>query len=96
MHDAILDLGIQKAVPGSRLFAVLKGALDNGMRIPHADTVLPTDERIRGRHIEEYAAKLKGNAESYQKKFSGYLKNNADPGQITKMFDQVKNKIMGG
>jgi len=92
VQEAILDLGIQKAVPGSRLFAVLKGAIDNGMKIPHSDSVLPSDERIHGKHIETYAAHLGNDKE---KKFSGYLKQNADPGSISKTFDQVKNKIIG-
>ena len=95
INEAILDLGLNKSVSGSRIFAVLKGAVDNGLQIPHSESVLPKEERISGKHIEEYAKKLKDNNEEFKKRFGAYLKNNADPLSITKVFNDAKNKING-
>ena len=50
----ILDLGLQAASHGSRVYATLKGIVDAGFEIPHDPSVLPSDERIRGEHIAEY------------------------------------------
>jgi large subunit ribosomal protein L18 len=95
VKEAILDLGLNKSVPGSRIFAVLKGAVDNSMQIPYSDSIVPKEDRISGKHIEDYAKKLKENAEEFNKRFSSYIKNNADPLTITKAFNDMKNKITG-
>ncbi|MCQ6962054.1 50S ribosomal protein L18 [Methanolobus chelungpuianus] len=50
----ILDLGLQVASPGSRVYATLKGIVDAGFEIPHDPSILPSDERIRGEHVAEY------------------------------------------
>jgi large subunit ribosomal protein L18 len=49
---AILDLGLQTPIKGSRLYAALKGAIDGGMAIPASDEIFPTAERIAGGHIQ--------------------------------------------
>jgi large subunit ribosomal protein L18 len=66
--EAVLDLGLQTSTKGSRLYAALKGVLDAGVIIPHSESILPNEDRIRGKHISE---------------------------EITKQFDDVKNKIEG-
>ena len=53
INEMILDLGLQKAIKGSNLFAALKGAVDAGVDIPHSDDILPSEDRIKGKHIEE-------------------------------------------
>lgn len=50
----VLDLGLQAASPGSRVYATLKGIVDAGFEIPHNPSILPSDERIRGEHVAEY------------------------------------------
>ena len=95
ISEAILDIGLNKAVPGSRLFAVLKGAIDNGLNIPHSADILPSDDRIAGKHVESYAQSMKEKKEEYDKRFSGYIKNQTDPSQISKQWESVKQKIMG-
>lgn len=42
----ILDIGLNRNVKGSRIFAVLKGAVDGGLNIKHDPKVLPSDERL--------------------------------------------------
>ncbi len=43
----ILDMGMHRNVAGSRIYAVLKGALDGGLQIVHGDKSLPTLEKIK-------------------------------------------------
>ncbi len=49
--EGILDLGLQNPRSGTRLFAVLKGAVDAGLNVPHDPTCFPKEERISGLHI---------------------------------------------
>jgi large subunit ribosomal protein L18 len=57
IEEAILDLGLQTSTKGSRLYAALKGVLDSGVNIPHSESILPNDDRIKGKHISEEIAK---------------------------------------
>ena len=54
-----LDFGLERNIKGSRIYAVLKGAIDAGLSIPHSPDILPSDERLSGKHIIDYAQKLK-------------------------------------
>jgi large subunit ribosomal protein L18 len=51
---AILDIGLNRATPGARVFAALKGAVEAGLDVPHGEQILPSDERVRGAHIAAY------------------------------------------
>jgi len=44
--EAILDLGMQRNIKKSRLYAALKGAVDAGFSVPHSSEALPTDAQI--------------------------------------------------
>jgi len=46
IKEVVLDIGLQRNIKGSRIFAVLKGALDAGLNIPHNKEALPSEERI--------------------------------------------------
>ena len=52
-NEAILDLGLQMSTKGSRLYAVLKGVVDGGLNIPHSEEILPSEERLHGKHIQK-------------------------------------------
>ena len=78
--SAIVDLGLQTPATGSRLYAVVKGAIDAGMSIPCADDAFPSEERLTGKHIADYS------------KVSKQFKNDASA--ITKSFEDVKKKIL--
>lgn len=41
IKDAILDIGLHRNIKSSRIYAVLKGLLDSGIRIPHNPDALP-------------------------------------------------------
>jgi large subunit ribosomal protein L18 len=51
---AILDIGLNRATPGARVFAALKGAIEAELDVPHGEEILPSDERIKGAHIAAY------------------------------------------
>ena len=52
IKEAILDIGMRSPIKGSNVYGVLKGALEAGLQIPHSAEVLPSDERIKGKHIK--------------------------------------------
>ena len=91
----IVDFGVRYLTPKSRLFAVVKGAIDGGLSINASDDFFPEDERVEGKLIEQLAVKLKDDKEAYAKQFSEYVKQGIKPEEISKVFAQVKQKIMG-
>ena len=95
IKKAILDIGLRTPVKGSRVFAVLKGALDAGLEVPHSEEVLPDDSRIRGEHIANYAKMLASeNPEEYNRRFSEYLAKKLKPEKLPEHFAKVKEKIL--
>ncbi|MGC9170167.1 MAG: 50S ribosomal protein L18 [Thermoproteus sp.] len=95
VRKAILDIGLHRPTPQSRVFAVLRGALDAGLEVPHDEDVLPEDDRISGAHVAEYAERLKSeNEEEYKRRFSRYLQRGLAPEELPKHFEEVKNKII--
>jgi len=57
---AVLDIGLNSPARGARMFASLKGLLDAGIDIPHDESVLPSPERLQGKHLGEAAVKAFG------------------------------------
>jgi large subunit ribosomal protein L18 len=53
VNEAVLDIGLNRPIRGSRIFASLKGLIDSGLQIPHDDSILPKEERIKGQHLKE-------------------------------------------
>jgi hypothetical protein len=51
VKEAILDVGLNPPVKGSRVYAALKGAVDAGLDVPHSPEILPDESRISGEHI---------------------------------------------
>src|SRR3989338_277980 len=94
IEEAILDIGLQKSVNGSRIYAVLAGAVDAGLKIPHNPDVLPSKERLSGAHISNYAKHLKENDLLAKKQFNSYIKNKIGPEDIEKNFEDVKRNII--
>lgn len=54
INNAILDIGEKSPTKGAKIFAVLKGAVDGGLDIPHEDKKMPDAERLSGGHISKY------------------------------------------
>jgi large subunit ribosomal protein L18 len=51
VENAILDIGLNPPVRGSKVYAALKGVIDAGLDVPHDPEVLPTEDRLAGKHI---------------------------------------------
>ena len=49
---AILDIGLSRSVKKGRIYAVLKGILDSGIKIKHKEEVFPDEKRIKGEYLK--------------------------------------------
>lgn len=58
LEEAVLDIGLNTATPGNKVFALQEGAIDAGLDIPHSESVFADWERTRGEHIAGYAESL--------------------------------------
>src|SRR3989344_2571851 len=76
IKEAVLDMGLNESIKGSSIYALLKGIIETGLLINHNKDILPSYERVSGKHISDYALKIKNNKDLYNKQFSKYLKNN--------------------
>ncbi|MGF7118179.1 50S ribosomal protein L18 [Methanobacterium oryzae] len=91
IEGAILDIGLKSPTKGTKIFAVLKGAVDAGLHVPHGEVVLPDEGRIRGEHIAKYAESL--SEDEINKKFSKYIQNGLSPKDLPDHFEKIKQKI---
>jgi len=89
IKEAILDIGLHTPTRGGRVFAVLRGAVEAGLEVPHSPEVLPDDSRIRGEHIAQYY-------EMRPELFSEYEKRGLKPTDLPQHVDEVKEKILAG
>ncbi len=53
IEEAVLDIGLREPTKGATVFAALKGIIDAGVEVPHSDTMLPSKDRIAGKHMKE-------------------------------------------
>ena len=89
--EAILDIGLSRAVHGSKLYAALAGAVDGGLNIPHSKDCLPPTERLTGAHISAYGEQLKKKPEGSTSQFKS-----SEPSKITSQFTTIKSKLLKG
>lgn len=94
VRNAILDMGLNKASKGCKIFAAVKGAIEAGLHIPCDPSVFPSKERIGGTVIAEYAKMLSENPEEYERRFSDYLKRGLRPEGLPKHFEEVRGRIV--
>ncbi len=96
-EEVILDTGFRTPSAKGKIFAFVKGAVDGGLDIirGNEEKTFPSEEVISGKTIQDYAIKIKENKEVYNKLFSGYLKNKANPETIVDEFNKIKTKILG-
>jgi large subunit ribosomal protein L5e len=102
-----LDVGLNRTTTGSKVFAVMKGATDGGIEIPHSVTrfvgydkegkALKADvlrKHIFGGHVADYMKSLKDeNPPKFQKQFGEYIKAKIEPGQIEAKWTAVHKAI---
>lgn len=58
VKELIVDLGLSYGIKGSREYAALKGAVDGGLNIRCSPKIFPSEERIKGTHINENLTKI--------------------------------------
>lgn len=104
---ALLDVGLRRTTTGSKLFGVLKGALDGGIEVPHSESRFVGFDKegsklsaevlrkyIFGGHVRDYMNKLKQeDPAKYEQLFSTYVKNKIDPNNLEAMWTQVHKAI---
>ena len=86
VEEVMSDIGRRSPSHGSVVFACLKGVQDAGVNMPLSETAVPSEDRINGSILDNYA---KENVE----KFSKYTKAGITPGEIQKAFDKAKEAI---
>ncbi len=96
IKTAYLDIGLQTSTKGSVLYAAALGAKDAGLGVPIGKEILPSQDRVSGKHIAHYAETLKkADQAKYNKQFSHYAKNNIEIEKIPQKFTEAKEKING-
>lgn len=95
IKECIVDLGLNVSKKNSRLYAVVKGAIDGGLKVICNEKVLPDEGKISGKHISDYAKGLKSDKGKYERAFSNYIKNGLDPEKMTEYFNEMKKKLAG-
>ena len=94
VKEAILDIGLRTSTKGGSIYAVLKGAVDAGVAIPHDASMLPSVDRIAGKHIMSYTEALKKSDQAeFKKRFSSFEKTGLKPEELQTHFEQAKKAI---
>ncbi|NUN11328.1 50S ribosomal protein L18 [Candidatus Micrarchaeota archaeon] len=52
VKEFVLDVGLNPITKGNVLFAVLKGAIDAGLKANYSEDVLPSEDRMSGKHLK--------------------------------------------
>ncbi len=95
IEKAVPDIGLHRPVKGSKVFAAIKGVIDAKISVACSNDVLPSDDRIRGAAIAEYAKKIsEENLELFKRQFSELLRRGFDPRNIVEHFEQTRNFII--
>lgn len=81
--DIIIDLGLQRAIKGGRLFATVKGIVDGGIKVNISEDMFPKEDRLKGVHISSYTKECKNKNQ--------FSKSKSD--DIEKQFEAVKAKL---
>ena len=53
IKEAVADTGLHRLTQGGSIFAVIKGIVDAGLKVPHSESIYPPEERLLGKHISE-------------------------------------------
>ena len=91
VDEAVLDIGLKSPTKGTKVFAVLKGVVDSGLHVPHGESVLHDESRIKGQHVAQDAESI--SEEEHKKKFGAYLENGLSPKDLPDHFEKIKQKI---
>ena len=92
ISSAILYIGKRHFT--TKIAACLKGLSEAGLELPFSESILPSEDRIQGNHIADYAKKLKANDDMYKSRFSSNLGSGLEPEKYPTHFSEVKDKIV--
>ena len=96
VKEAVAYNGVVPFIRGSRVAALLKGVVDSGVKVPVGEKAFPDDNRLTGKTIAEYAAKMAAeDKDTYSRSFSALLKAGFKPEQYPAEFEKVKAAISG-
>jgi len=104
---ALLDVGLARTTTGTRIFGVVKGAVDGGLHVPHSNRrFVGYDEEknkfdpkvlrnyIYGKHVSEYMEEVKDEEpKRYEKIFSRYIKEKITPDSLEKIYKDAHQAI---
>lgn len=102
-----LDIGLQRASTGARIFGVLKGAVDGGLEVPHNEKRFPGYDNeakeydaefhqsmIFGTHVSEYMEHLvEQDEDRYKEQFARYLANEVEADDIKEIIEKTHAAI---
>ncbi len=103
----LLDVGIKNTTTGARVFAVLKGACDGGLDIPHSNKRFPGynrdtntfeaevhKDRIFGEHVAEYMRELEeDDEEMFKRHFAKYIEAEVTADDLEDLYEEVHKSI---
>ena len=96
VNEAVLYNGLTPFIAGARVSAFVKGVVDSGVTVPVGEKGLPSEDRISGKFIADFATKVAaGDRAAYEKKFSGLLKAGFKPEQYPAEFERFRTVIAG-
>ncbi|RXG58564.1 60S ribosomal protein L5 [Armadillidium vulgare] len=98
-----LDVGLARTSTGAKVFAVMKGAVDGGLDIPHSEKRFPGYDKeskefnaevlrghIFGQHVANYMKELmEDDEEAYKKQFSQYIKHGITADELEDMYKKA-------
>jgi large subunit ribosomal protein L18 len=97
VKEAVLYNGVEPFVRGARVAAFVKGITDAGVEVPMGEEAFPSAERLSGKTIADYAAKLSAeDRKLHDRFFSALLKQGFKPEDYPAHFEEVKASISGG
>jgi len=56
--EPILDFGLQAEIKKSRIYAIVKGLVDSGIKINCKEETFPNQERVSGKHMKKDVEKI--------------------------------------
>lgn len=93
VKQCVLYTGNRMYAP--RIASSVKGLIDAGVSVPVDEETMPSQDRITGKHIADYANTLKDNKQVYNARFSGLIKEGFAPESYPDHFNEVKTSILG-
>jgi len=104
---AHLDVGLARTTTGAKVFAVMKGAVDGGIDVPHSEKRFPgfdpesgefnhevLKDHIFGKHVSNYMKSLlEEDEDQYKRQFSHYVREGITADELEDLYKSAHEKI---